>query len=375
MEVVTAPHPVLLAVAADREPPPVGDEAAFLRSVSEHRMTGCVLAAHEQGVLRFSDEAARTLGMWDLAERRDHLRFWRAVGEVQARLAPLDARVTVLKGIATEARWYDELGQRVCTDLDLLLAPQDLDAAADVVAAIDPRRACPARLDVVVRRRLLQHIDLHVGDVQVDLHFDPLKLGLPARRLDEMWRATQVLDTPYGSIRVLRPEDEFVLLLLHLNKDRFAYLGPFLDIRQMLERAALDWEELRAVVAAEGLDVPVWKSFAAVVDVLGLDPVGIEHDVPRVTGPRAWSWERLWGRHAQLGGDEGRALAPSVQRYLALHAAGRSRDKAREMRRQMFPPRPLLETAGRLEPGGSYVGHLALGRTRRTKPLPEGVRL
>lgn len=370
---MTAPHPALLAVAADREAPPVGDQGAFLRSVSEHRMTGRILAAHEQGALRLSDDAARTLGMWDLAERRDHLRFWRALGEVQARLAPLGARVAVLKGIATEARWYDELGQRACTDLDLLLAPRDLGAAADVVAAIDPGRDCPTRLDVVVWRRLLQHIDLNVGDVPVDLHFDPLKVGLPARRLDDVWHATQVLDTPHGWIRVLRPEDELVLLLLHLNKDRFAYLGPFLDIRQMLERAPLDWDELRADVAAEGLDVPVWKSFAAVADVLGLDQVGIEHDVPRITGPRAWSWDRLWGRHAQLGGDEGRARAPSVQRFLALHAAGRTGDKARELRRQMLPPRPLLEIAGRLEPGGSYVGHLALGRTRRTRPFPEGV--
>lgn len=367
---MTAPHPALLALAAGREAPPVGDEPAFLRSVSEHRMTGAALAAHERGVLQLSEDAARTLGMWHLAEQRDHLRFWRTAGEVEARMAPLGARVAVIKGIATEARWYDELGQRACTDLDLLLAPGALGEAAAVVAAIDPGRDVPARLDDVVQRQLLQHIDLHVGDVQVDLHFDPLKVGLPTRRLHEVWDTTRVLDMPQGSIRVLSPEVELVLLLLHLNKDSFAYLGPFLDIRRMLERAPLDWENVRAVVAAEGLDVPVWKSLAAVAGVLGID-----HEAPRATGPRAWSWDRLWGPHARLAGDEGRARAPAAQRFLALHATGRTGDTVREVRRQVMPPRPLLEVAGRLEPGRSYVGHLALGRTRRPRSLPEGANL
>ncbi|HYZ98812.1 MAG TPA: nucleotidyltransferase family protein [Acidimicrobiales bacterium] len=375
---MTAPHPALLALAANREAPPVGDEDVFLRSVSEHRMTATVLTAHQQGAIRLSDELARTFGMWDLAERRDHLRFWRAAGEVQARLAPLGAEVAVLKGIATEARWYDELGQRACTDLDLLLAPDALADVLGIVEAIDPRRPCPVGIDGLVRRRVLQHMDLHLGTVQVDLHFDPLKVGLPTRQLDEVWCTTQVLDTAQGSVRVLRPEIELVLLLLHLNKDRFAFLGPFLDIRQILERAPLDWDYLHGFVAAEALEVPVWKSFAAVADVLG-----IEHEAPRVTGLRAWSWDRFWSRHARLGGDEARARAPSVSRLLALHASGRIGDKAREVRRQLLPHRPLLELAGRLEPGRSYAGHVARtyvehltpGRARRSRAVPEGASL
>ena len=330
-------------------------------------MTAAVLAAHQQGTIRLSADAALVLGTWDLAERRDHLRFWQAAGEVQARLAAVDADVAVLKGIATEARWYDELGQRACTDLDLLLAPWALGDAFRVVEAIDPGRTYPAGLDRLVRRRLLQHIDLHVGTVQVDLHFDPLKVGLPTRQLDEVWSSTQVLDTAHGSVRVLRPEIELVLLLLHLNKDRFAFLGPFLDIRRILEGAPLDWDYLCGFVAAEALDVPVWKSFATVAVVLGL-----EHEAPRVTGVRGWTWERLWGGNARLGGDEGRARAPTVQRLLALHASGRVGDKAREVRRQLVPHRPLLELAGRLEPGQSYVGHLALRLVRRSRDVMQG---
>jgi hypothetical protein len=156
---------------------------------------------------------------------------------------------------------------------------------------------------------------------------------------------------------VLRPEVELVLLLLHLNKDCFAYLGPFLDVRRLLERASLDWGFLRTFVAEEGLEVPVWQSLAAVADTLRLDV-----DAPRLTGPRVRTWERLWGPGARLQGDEGRQRAPSVQVFLAAHARGRPGDNLRELRRRLFPSRQLLEVAGRLAPGRSYARHLAIDR-------------
>jgi hypothetical protein len=360
---VTAPHPALIDIAARRPPGPVRDEVEFLRSVDEHRMAAPALAAHECGAMQLTPLTVNTLGIWDLAERRRHLAFWETLREVESRLAPTGTAVAVLKGIATEARWYDEPGQRACSDLDLLLDPAALGEVDAIVDALDPGRNHPSTIAWLVGRRLLQHVDLHVGATQVDLHFDALKLGIPTRQIDEVWASTEVIATPHGPIRVLRPEIELVLLLLHLNKDRFAYLGPFLDVAHIFARAPLDHEFLRRFVAAEGLDVPVWKSLVAVTDVLALDL----DDVPRATGPRAWSWERLWGARARLGGHEARARAPSVGRLLAAHASGRTVDTLREARRQILPRRELAEVAGRLEPGRSYVRYL-VGRRRFLVP-------
>ena len=358
---MTAPHPALLDLASGRPPAPIDDEAKFLRSVGEHRMVATVLAAHQEGAIGLSPATATALGMWDLAERRAHLLFWQTVHEVEQRLAPVGAAVAVLKGIATESQWYDGLGQRACTDVDLLLDPGAFADLGAVVDALDPGRGDASTIEWLVGRRLLQHVDLRVGATQVDLHFDALKVGIPTRQAGEVWASARVVDTPHGTIRVLRPEIELVLLLLHLNKDRFAYLGPFFDIARILERADLDHGYLRRFVAAEGLDVPVWKSLVAVTATLGIDP-GV--DVPRPTGPRAWSWDRLWGARVRLGGHEARERAPSVQRFLAAHASGRARDTLRELRRQVVPRRELLEVAGRLEPGRSYLRYLAVDRRR-----------
>ena len=356
---MTTPHAALLQLVSSGEAGSVDDDETFLLSVHEHRMTAAVLLAHQQGRLSLPASVATTLSIWDLAERREHLRFWKAIEEVHRRLAPTGAEVAVLKGVATEARWYDEPGQRIATDVDLLLAPDVLDSAAELVAVIDPDRGMSASIDWLVRRRLLQHVDLHVGPVQVDLHFDPLKIGIPTRQIAEVWTSTQLLPTPHGMIRVLRPEMELVLFLLHLNKDSFAYLGPFLDVRQIVERAELDWSYLAAFVAEEGLAVPVFKSLAVVANLLNLDV-----NVLRPTGVRARTWDRLWGPRVRLRGDEGRLAAPRAQRLLAFHASRRMRDVVLESSRQLLPPRQLLEVAGYLQPGGSYLRSLTVDRLR-----------
>jgi len=322
-------------------------------------MTAVALSAYQRGALPLSSSTGRTLGMWDLAQRHQHLQFWQTIREIQARLAPLGAEIAVIKGVATEARWYDELGERPCTDVDIFLAPDALADSARVVSALDPARGCDSTIDWLVRRRLLQHVDLRVGNIAVDLHFDPLKIGLPTRQLDEVWSSTQMLPTPHGTVRVLRPEVELVLLLLHLNRDRFALLGPFLDIRRIVDRADLDWAYLLGFVAEEGLQVPVWKSLAAVAEVLCL-----AIDVPPVGRARGRTWDRLWGGHARLQGDDGRQRARRLQMFINLHATGRARENLSELRRQLAPPRQLFEVAGSLRPGQSYVQYFVFGRFR-----------
>ena len=356
---MTAPHPALLKLIVGEEARHVDGEDAFLSSTAEHRMGALVLAALSAGKIQLSTDAALTLGMWALAERRRHVVFWETISDVIDRLDRLDVRAAIVKGVATEARWYDEVGQRVCTDVDLLIAPDNFDNIGQVVAALDPDRGSGSSIEWLVKRRMLQHVDLRVGPVQVDLHLDPFKVGLPTRQLGEIWASMSTIDTGHGAIHVLRPEIELVLLLLHLNKDRFAFLGTFLDIRQILERATIDWAYLRAFVAEEGFEVVVWKSLATVASVLTMDV-----EIPRVTGLRSLTWDLLWGRGSIMGGYEGRDRAPAIQRLLPYHARRRFRDMVREATRQLLPPRQLIEVAGRLDPGSSYLKYLTVDRFR-----------
>lgn len=355
---MSPPVPELLALARGVDPGPISDEDEFLESALEHRMLGVVSAAHRRGSLELSIETGTRIGMLDLKERHRHKRFWEAIDEVQHRLDAVGARVAVIKGVATEARWYDEMGERVCTDVDLLLSPDDMSRVAEVVKAIDPGRRSLDQIQATATARILQHVDLRLGDIQIDLHFDPFKIGLPTRRLGSVWAATESLTSELGTITVLDPASELMLMLLHLNKDSFSMLGSLLDVRHIVERGAIDWDRLAETVEAEGLEVPVWSSLATVVDILDMDL-----DVPVIGGVRAGTWRRIW-RHT-LDGYEGRQRAPRLQRLLALHARRRTGAQMRELRRQLLPQRGLLEVAGRLEPDGRYLGYL-VGRFRKS---------
>ena len=61
--------------------------------------------------------------------------------------------------------------------------------------------------------------------LRVDLHFDPLKVGVPCRQLGRLYeRATRAVLPGGGTVRTLDPELALVLFLLHLTKDRFRYV-------------------------------------------------------------------------------------------------------------------------------------------------------
>lgn len=362
---MSAPHPALLDLVAGREPASVADERRLLESAVEHRLVSLVLRAHEQGLLHLSTDGETDLAIRELAQQQIHHQLWQALAAIEEVLAGLGVDVAVLKGIATEACWYDGVGERTYTDLDLLLDPGVLDDVTDVVVALDPERGDTPAISELTRKRLLQHVDLRFGRVPVDLHFDPLKLGVPTRSLDSVWQSTIRVDTPHGSIRVVAPEVELVLLLLHLNKDGFALLGPFLDIARLVDRAALDWDRVREFVRSEGLDVPVWKSLELVSRTVGID---LDHE--HITGPRAWSWERVWGGRA-LAGVPDAPTRVSAQPLLPFHARGRVADNVREVRRQLLPHRALLEVAGRIRPGDSYLRYVAIDRLR-SEPAVSG---
>ena len=121
----------------------------------------------------------------------------------------------------------------------------------------------------------------------------------------------------------------------------------------------LDWDCFSRIVAAEGLTVPVWKSLAAIADELDLD-------IPAAppTGWRGRLWDLLWSERVRLGGHEGRTTRRHRQHAIPGLARGRARDAAAELRRQLLPPKALLE----LEAGESdraYLRRVTLDRLGR----------
>lgn len=356
------PHPALFQLARDEPLPIVADPDRLVSSAFEHRLGGVLLSRLLRGEdPGLSDLDRHRLAAVDLQVQAHHQRLWNVSQEIRARLEPIGVEPIVIKGIAAEKMLYDRTGDRPCHDLDLVIGEPDLEAVPAVLGAFG---LPPARISSVaglLEKRQLQHLDLRWGGLSIDLHFDPLKLGIRSRTQRTIAMCTTHLTDERGTLRVLSPEAALLSFLTHLNKDRFAYLGAYLDVARLTERGDLDWELFTTLVKAEGLEVPVYRSLDVVREELGL------RTVPSLTAEswRTKVWDRLWPAEARLRGRAGRTANPRLHLMMLPLAHGRWLDTTRELQRQLLPPRDLLDLA----PGGpvqhSYVQRITWDRWHR----------
>lgn len=317
-------------------------------------MGGLLLSSWHDGLITLPGPATTDLIAADLMAEKRHRRLWAVLEGAVTALRDSEIETLAIKGVVNESRWYRRVGERPCTDVDLVLAPHAVDRVDEVIARLAPGFGRAGEAVALVRRRQLQHVHFTLDGVTIDLHMDPLKLGIWTSQAEAWWDPGFVITSPGGvPITVLSPEMALVSAVTHLNKDRFAYLGAYAEVVRIARDPSLDWERMARFVTGEGLEVPVWASLQHVAAELAIDL-----PVPPVGGWRLAAWERLWPADLRLQGDEGRHGHRKRQVAIPFLARGRGREALSEWRRCTFPPRALLDIHD--EDGGS--GHSYLRR-------------
>jgi hypothetical protein len=355
------PHPTLVALAAQRDPGAIADsDDGLLGSAIDHGMHGLLWSWVRDHVPGYSSRAM--LAGADLVAQRWHGRLWETLVSVQSRLAAAGIEVATVKGVTAEARWYSRVGERPCSDLDLLLSP---DASARAEAALDvlqPDHPLRREINALVRSGVMQSVNVEVDDVPVDLHFDLLKLGIPTQRPDVVWDHTVSYPLPGGAtVRVPDSALSLVHLLLHLNKDSFAWLLGYADIARVLRDDQLDWSFVDRFLRAEGLEVAAYSSLATVTGRLALPT---PEPLP-VRGPRVFVWRAVWPERVTLLGSAGSSRSRR-QDLLPFLARGRFADALRWGVHVVFPPSSTVALRyGDIK--GPYAWRLARGRARTVR--------
>ena len=307
-----------------------------------------------------SDRELKTwLLMHDLGVVAHQADVWSVLESVVARLDEVGIQFATIKGVTAEARWYQRRGERPCSDVDLLLAPHHLDRAAQAVAALQPDHAWIPHLNALVASRRVQAVTLRVDDMDVDLHFDLLKLGIPTWGAVELWRRTIAYDLPGGgTVRVLDDTTALLHFLVHLNKDRFQRLLGYADIQRIVARGAVDWELLQREALREGIEVAVLRTLGTVLDELSV-PFPAELSRPR--GLRSLVWSLLWRPSIRLRGSEGRLRFRMRQNWIAILARGRTWEALWWWLREFWPPEAAVDLRYH-GVQGPYVWKLLRGR-------------
>lgn len=194
----------------------------------------------------------------------------------------LTVPAVALKGPLFAARYYERPSARGTTDIDMLVAEEDLDRAIESLASVGYHVADSTQK---VAWSLREHHHLHLAHPRapdLELHFHAYR-GFGVTLRTEMLAERSVAAPGCDTIRVPSAEDELVYLAVHAAAHRFGRLAWLHDLRLVVER--MSPSAIRTAAArARTWGVSRALSLAAelLVDVLGVDP-----DVVRPLGALA----------------------------------------------------------------------------------------
>jgi catechol 2,3-dioxygenase-like lactoylglutathione lyase family enzyme len=231
-------------------------------------------------------------------------------------LADADIEVLVLKGAALISVAYMDHGARPMGDVDLAVAPEQVDKAvqalrrAGFAASEDnPERLLSVRHSLAFRDPDGQEVDLHRGLLW--------RAGLD----EEFWQGSIAAEVAGAPVRVLNPADQLLHVCAHgaawnpIHPLRWA-ADAFKVIEVSGER--LDWERLMEMARRGRLTVP----FADSLDFLAKNLAAPVPEAPR----RALAQTPV--SRAERRAHEALAQPPSSRRSLAMLAWFRERHRA-----------------------------------------------
>jgi hypothetical protein len=329
------PHPLLLELAADRLPlaPPASDDPMLVESAIEHRMQGLLWQAIQRDDLELLREKRLRLSQSYLRSRKHNQRLWEAATEISHVLDAEGIQVAVFKGIAAERQLYGQVGLRPCFDLDLWLAPASLSRSEEAVRRLHPGHPLSGQVGSLVARRSLRSLDLHWRGVRVDLHFDPVKIGVWFGGDEALWDTCEETD---GGLRMVGLELGMLIALLHLNKDRFSRLLGFADVVRASETPGIA-QEAWLLARRLGIETPVAASARVVARALRTDV-----EMPPPHGWRRRVWQMLWPERGWLRGEEGYQHGRAREDLIPFFCRDGLVNGVRFLRHVWFPPHAML---------------------------------
>lgn len=337
-------EPALTDVVTGRAIRDAIDPAALVTTAAEHRVTGLLWQAVQAEALTLDEVQKKRMAIGQVRLRTRQGAIVGALPQLLAHAESVGVRLVLFKGAALENQLYGESGLRPFTDLDVAVAPESRSRFGDLVTAIDPSHALAGKAQRFVDSGILDSVDIQIGDIWVDLHVDPFKVGLDLRQSHLVWDSTTVVNIAGIDVEVLGLESALLQMMLHELKDRFAFLIGHSDLMRLCTHPDLDQGLLAEMLAAQGYDA----LFTFVMDVVERDLGVAAHPTKPVRGWRHAIARRVWPAAIRLGGNQGRRDHHRRQQFIPFLAKGRLREAFHWWRRVVFPPTELLEYWGEL---------------------------
>jgi hypothetical protein len=216
-----------------------------------------------ESVATTSTEELRNIRMMHLLER------------IAERFNDAGVDLMVLKGGALNLTVYDRPGERLMGDLDLLIRPENIDAARELLEELGCLRGEPlVREDFFPRFHYeTDYSSGAIYPVRIDLHIRPFRPLRYRQRLPEnaLWERAQTVRIGEATVQIPSPEDMLIHLATHAAVHGFDRSRWLEDIRRWIVAVAatMDWDRFIETVEAWGLALPVREALERVEQRFG----------------------------------------------------------------------------------------------------------
>jgi hypothetical protein len=205
-----------------------------------------------------------------------------------------------------------------------------------VLAVLAPDHVLSGRAQALVDQGIIQSVDVVVSDIWIDLHVDPIKVGIRLPGIEKLWDRHDVLLFDSTEIRALDAEASLLQAAIHLQKDRFSRLHGFADVVRIAQGSDLDWDWIQGFAEEIGLSLHLNESLRVVSETLGVD-------LPVAASRGSRLWRAIWAERTRLGGNVGMTRRVRTHHWIPFTIPGRRRDALKWWSRILFPPAELID--------------------------------
>ena len=275
-----------------------------------------------------------------------YFRNWHCINQVEEMLRGFMKnciQAILLKGVALTQAVYPNIALRTCTDVDLLIRPNDLPRVKDTLIQlgyqVEPNFDQFNVSDVKQNSFYIRHIKFErrnssILSSPIDLH---CHLGWDEKRETAFWERSQAVNI--GSVKslVLCPEDCLTYLCIHLHHHGYDRLKWFVDINALVAtyQSRLDWNLLIAEYKGTGIGTIFYHTLRFVQQVLHCK---IPEDFLSDLQPHRYEsrlFGLLWNEHQILKPVKGNQVPQLI--ISALFTIDRPALKAKLITRTLFP--------------------------------------
>jgi hypothetical protein len=195
-------------------------------------------------------------------KRMRNLAFTTELQEIMERFQTRSVRAVPFKGPVLSAATYDDATVREYNDLDLLVHPEDITVAADILeergyewCGGTPRLDDAALLGGPVTKAIVHEYEMQGPEFDVELRWRVGDAERPfSLSVDELWSRRDSVAVGGQPIPALAQPDRLLVLAFHGTKHRWSLLKWLCDFVAALESTEADWSHVLARARDTGVE-------------------------------------------------------------------------------------------------------------------------